>query len=396
MVRHLGRRLQIDLFRFFDERIDDVGLASGVELLLHELVDVRTPRFRLHGGENRPPARRHVAHHGDVEIAIDRQRERSRNGRGGHHQDVRVQPFRSKRGALHHAEAMLLVDDGQAQRMKIHGALHQRVRAHHQMDVSRGQARQQIAPAQARGSREQLHVEARRLEESSQAQEVLLRQDFRGRHEGHLQAVLHGHQRRQQRDNRLACAHVALKQAVHRLRPLHVVDDFLQRRPLPVSEPERQDLPRGFADAIVHLDRHRLGFPPRRAPAHEHAELEQKELFENQAHLRGRPELIELVDRRARRRENALRAAPGAARAASCGREHRQEMDRPRSRAAAKSTSCTRRRCIFGVIAPAFSYTGTMRPVWMVAASSDVRRPSSPVVVAHRADPRRSLRSPDS
>ena len=40
------------------------------------------------------------------------------------------------------------------------------------------------------------------------------------------------------------------------------------------------------------------------------------------------------------------------------------------------STSKTRRRCIFGVIAPAFSYTGTMRPVWIVCAASSDSAPS--------------------
>jgi hypothetical protein len=35
-------------------------------------------------------------------------------------------------------------------------------------------------------------------------------------------------QRREQRDDRLAGADIALQQPVHRLRTLHVVDDFLE------------------------------------------------------------------------------------------------------------------------------------------------------------------------
>ena len=103
------------------------------------------------------------------------------------------------------------------------------------------------------------------------------------------------------RHDRFACAHVALKQPVHRLRPLHVVHDFFQRRALSFGEPERQDLPRGFADAVVHFHHHRLGFPARGSAAHQHAQLEQKELLEDEPLLRGRPELIELIDRRAGR-----------------------------------------------------------------------------------------------
>ena len=33
VIGHLGRGLEIDLFRFLDQRIDDVGLAPGFELL---------------------------------------------------------------------------------------------------------------------------------------------------------------------------------------------------------------------------------------------------------------------------------------------------------------------------------------------------------------------------
>ena len=43
-------------------------------------------------------------------------------------------------------------------------------------------------------------------------------------------------ERRQQRDDRLAGADVALQQPVHRLRPLQVVDDLLERVPLAGGE----------------------------------------------------------------------------------------------------------------------------------------------------------------
>jgi hypothetical protein len=36
--------------------------------------------------------------------------------------------------------------------------------------------------------------------------------------------------------------HVALKEAVHGLGALHVIDDFLERGPLSFSQPERQNL----------------------------------------------------------------------------------------------------------------------------------------------------------
>ena len=114
---------------------------------------------------------------------------------------------------------------------KVDRALHQRVRAHDEVDV----ARRRDAPAgRAAAARScapvmQLDAEARRLQELPQAEEVLLGQNLRRRHERHLQAVLHRHQRRQQRDDRLARADVALQQPVHRRRALHVFDDLFQR-----------------------------------------------------------------------------------------------------------------------------------------------------------------------
>ena len=155
-----------------------------------------------------------------------------------------MQPLRPQRGALQHAEAMLLVDHDQAERVEVDRPLHERVRADDQMDVAGRQPRQQhragAAPAVVPVS-----SSTRKRDFSSslrEAQEMLLRQNLGRRHERHLQAVLHRDERRQQRHDRLARADVALQQPVHRLRPLHVVDDLLQRAALPFGQPERQDL----------------------------------------------------------------------------------------------------------------------------------------------------------
>ena len=77
---------------------------------------------------------------------------------------------------------------------------------------------------------QQRDPEPRRLQQLRDAQEVLLGEDLGRRHERDLQAVLHRDQRGEQRDDRLAGADVALQQPIHRVRPLQVVDDFLQRR----------------------------------------------------------------------------------------------------------------------------------------------------------------------
>ena len=186
-----------------------------------------------------------------------------------------IRPFRSQRRALDDAETVLLVDDGEAQRSEVDGALHQRVRADDQIDVARRKAREQIAPLQAgRRAGDELDAKARFLQQLSQAEEVLLGENLRRRHERHLQAVLHGDERRQQRDDRLARADVALQQPVHRRRALHVFDDLFQRGPLPFRQLERQNAARRFADAIVDLDRPRLRLADRRALAQHQARAE--------------------------------------------------------------------------------------------------------------------------
>ena len=91
---------------------------------------------------------------------------------------------------------------------------------------------------------------------------MLLGQDLGRRHERHLQSVLHRDERREQRDDGLAGADVALQQAVHRLRALQIVDDLLQRLPLPGRQPERQHAPGRLADPIVDADRRPASAPP--------------------------------------------------------------------------------------------------------------------------------------
>ena len=70
-----------------------------------------------------------------------------------------------------------------------------------------------------RAAGQQIDAEPGRGQQPRDVAVVLRGQDLGRRHERHLQAVLHRDDRRQQRDDRLAGADVALQQPVHRLRP---------------------------------------------------------------------------------------------------------------------------------------------------------------------------------
>ncbi len=215
-----------------------------------------------------------------------------------------MQALGSERRALQHTEPVLLVDDDESELAKCDVALNERVRAHDEMDRAGRHLGELLAPRRGRrGAREQCDAEPRISEQAGDVQKVLLRQYLGRRHEGDLEAVLHFDNRGEERDDRLPRADIALQQPVHRMRPLHVVDDFFQRQFLAARQPERQDAPCGVADAIVHMDRHRLLLRGRKAAARQYAHLKKKGFFENEPALRRRVEAVERVEGRVLRRK---------------------------------------------------------------------------------------------
>ena len=115
---------------------------------------------------------------------------------------------------------------------------------------------------------------------------MLRGEDFRGRHERDLRAVLDGDERGLHGDDGLAGADVALQEAAHGLGAAHVGDDLGEDAFLRGGGMEGKDLLEGFADggaggeggadALAH------------AAAFEfEAEFEVEELFEDEAAVRG-------------------------------------------------------------------------------------------------------------
>ena len=145
---------------------------------------------------------------------------------------------------------------------------------------------------------QQVDTESRLRQEPRDVAVVLVGEDLGRRHERHLQAVLHGDNRREQGNDGLAGADVALQQPVHRLRAQHVVDDFLDRLALPRRQLERQDLRRAGADAVVDRRYKRLQLGARRVTPPGVPHLEQEELLEDQPPLRRGAKGVERIDRR--------------------------------------------------------------------------------------------------
>ena len=115
--------------RFLDHRVYDVSLPALRDLLLHEAVHAFDAIVGDVPGLNGPAAGRHFIDDGNIQIAINGERQRARDGSGGHHENVGMLGLRDQAQPLHDAEAVLFVDDRQAQVLPFDILFDQRVRS---------------------------------------------------------------------------------------------------------------------------------------------------------------------------------------------------------------------------------------------------------------------------
>ena len=124
--------------------------------------------------------------------------------------------FAAQCEALGHAKAVLLVDDGQRQILKLHLVLNDRVRAHHQAGRAAFNGGQGFAAlGRFLTARQPSGLQAQRFQPIDQLAEMLLGQNFGGCHQRALPARVHAAHGSQRRHHGFARAHVALQQAVH-------------------------------------------------------------------------------------------------------------------------------------------------------------------------------------
>ncbi len=134
-----------------DQRADDERLAAGPQLLAQLLVGASAAALAGDDARvDRLAPSRQLAQRARVEIAVAGERERARDRRRGHVQHVR-RALALQRRALAHAEAVLLVDDGERERAEDDVGLDQRVRADEQRQLAAGELAEDLATA--RGAR---------------------------------------------------------------------------------------------------------------------------------------------------------------------------------------------------------------------------------------------------
>ena len=240
-----------------------------------------------------------------------------------------MQALRAQRGALHDAEPVLLVDDHQPELAEADRILDQRVRADHQVDRSGCQLGLQLAPLL--GGVAPVSSAMRNRDASSRRRMVMKCCSARisvGAMNATWKPFSIATSAAISATIVLPGADVSLQQPVHRLRPLHVVDDLGDHLFLIAGELERQHAARRLADLVGDDDRARLPLRFGLPPAQHQAELKQEELFEDQPPLRRRAKRVQLVDRRAGWWKVRPRAAPRGDRRAAAGPARRPAADR--------------------------------------------------------------------
>ena len=178
----------------------------------------------------------------------------------------------AQREPLLDSEPVLLVDDDEPEVRKRHPGLEQRMRSHCDGGLAAGDAAERPPALAAREPPgEPDHSNPERIEPVAEAREVLLGEKLGGRHQGNLAFVGHRHHRCERRDHRLAGAHVALHQPVHRSIAREIGPDLLRHPALGGGQPERQRVGEPAHQRIAAVQRRGM---PAVDPAAQHAQRE--------------------------------------------------------------------------------------------------------------------------
>ena len=299
------------------------------DLLAHEIPDIFGTLAGNTTGDDGRAAGRQLVEDADVEIAIEREREGARNGRGGHDQHVGLRLVRllHQLEALQNAEAVLLVDDDEAEPIELDFFFDQGVGADDQLRLAAVDEAAIGALAvfvERAGEQNDAVAAGGALEQLARGEKMLRGKDLGGRHQRGLVAVFDGDEHGLQGDDGFARAHIALQQAAHGTGLAHVGDDFAEGAFLRRGGMEGQHFADGFADFVGGGERD-AGALAHAAAFQLEAQFEEEQFFKDQAAMGGGAGGLQLRERCAfggkvhfaqcgfaRRADRDARASPGA------------------------------------------------------------------------------------
>ena len=198
--------------------VDEVDLPLPVELPQHGLADQFGIEARDAGFHRQPVFGRGFQVR-DVADADQAHVQRAGDRRGGHRQHVDGLPHGLEAFFDFDAEPLLLVDDDQAQVVELHVRLHEAMRADDDVHRAGGQPLDDFGLLPRRGEpREGGNREGKLGHPRREGPQMLLGKDRRRHEHRHLVAGIDRLEGRPHGHLRLAVAHVAAQQAVHRPR----------------------------------------------------------------------------------------------------------------------------------------------------------------------------------
>ena len=135
-------RLQVECFAFFNKWAYPVGLLPFVNFAFNGGDQLFTFFLREQFGDDGFSARWFFVQVGYGQIRQISLSQRSRNGRGAHHELMRQLPIAglgNQRQPLCHAKAVLFIHHHQGKGLEFNMVLHQRMGANHNVDFAAGQ-----------------------------------------------------------------------------------------------------------------------------------------------------------------------------------------------------------------------------------------------------------------
>ena len=245
------RRLQLQRLGLLDQRAHPISLPPFLDMLFDETDHVVAPVIGHQPRLDRRATGRQLVEHGYIEVGVIAHGQGARNRRRRHHQLVRVAALLAQGQALRHAEAVLLVDDSQAQFGEIDTVLDQRMSTDDQLRLSRRRGQLFALGLGLQAARQPGHTHAQGLQPVTQFQVVLLGENFSRRHERCLPSCRNRLASSQRGDDGLAGPDIALQQPMHWVWLRQVGPDLGHRPRLRAGQAEGQAIEQPCPEVVA-------------------------------------------------------------------------------------------------------------------------------------------------